>query len=59
MTVPQIQKRQDREVTLLTRKYEVAKQIRQLLDALRKEVGEQFYDNDWTTAIIELVTEEG
>jgi hypothetical protein len=54
VTVAQIQKRQDR----LARKFEVAKQIRKLLDDLKKEIGSDYDDDEWEVQILDLVTEE-
>jgi len=54
VTVTEIQKRQDRQV----RKFEVAKQIRKLLDDLKKEIGSDYDDDEWEAAILDLVTEE-
>jgi hypothetical protein len=43
MTMAETQRQQDREA----RKFEVAKQIRQLLDSLKKEIGSDYEDREW------------
>ena len=55
MTSQEIQKMADREM----KKYELAKQIRDLLDAAEKEYGSQAWaDDDMEAEICQLVFEE-
>lgn len=56
MTTTQISKKAARAMT----KFEIAKQIRELLDAAKKAYGAtEWTDEDLEGQILELVTEEG